>query len=113
MSNMQLTLLVGTLITLVGIIYTAKKTRMDVRYTIIWILWGLVLIVFSLFPQLFDVISSICGIATPTSTVFLVFIFLCYAMTYYVYIRISTMNNEIKKLTYEVADLRKQIEEHE
>ncbi|MCF0114442.1 MAG: DUF2304 domain-containing protein [Erysipelotrichaceae bacterium] len=113
MTSFQLTLMMGTLITLLGIIYTSKKTNMDVRYTVVWVLWGLIMFIFSLFPWLFDVISNICGIATPTSTVFLVFIFLGYVMTYYVYITISKMQNQIKQLTYEIAALRKKMDDHE
>lgn len=113
MTSFQLTLMIGTLVTLFGILYSAKKTNMDVRYTVVWVLWGLVLFVFSLFPWLFDVISRVCGIATPTSTVFLVFIFLSYVMSYYLYIRISQVQNQIKQLTYEVAALRKKLDEHE
>ena len=47
----------------------------------------------------------------PVNTVFLIMIALLYGLTFYVYIMISKHNEEIIKLTYEVAYLRKEMDE--
>ena len=49
----------------------------------------------------------------PVNAVFLIMIALLYALTFYVYITITKHNEEIIKLTYEIAALKKRVEELE
>lgn len=47
----------------------------------------------------------------PVNTVFLINIFLLYCFTFYVYLKLSKHNEEIINLNYEIANLKKQIED--
>ena len=47
----------------------------------------------------------------PVNAVFLIMITLLYDLSFYSYIMISKHNDEIIKLTYEVASLKKKLEE--
>ena len=65
----------------------------------------------AVFPEIFYSLSSLLGIQLPVNTVFLIMTALLYALTFYVYIMISKHNEEIIKLTYEVASLKKELDE--
>ncbi len=113
MSTLQISMLLGSLATLVFILQTAKRTHMNIRYSVIWILWSLIMIVLSIFPKLIDAIARVLSISIPVNALFLVLIFFLYIITYYVFIRLSEQNEKIKTLTYEIAELKKRMnEEH-
>ena len=109
--GLQTSLLIGSLGTLLFIILTARKVRMNIRYTVVWIVWVIAVMILSLFPILIDQISAILGIATPVNAVLLIFIFLAYLMNYYLFYKVSQQNEQIRSLTYELARLRKEIHE--
>lgn len=111
--NLQTSLLFGTICTLAFIFITIKKTNMNIRYSIAWISWGVIVLIFSLFPSLIDVISSLLSISVPTNTVFLVFMFLLYIMSFYLFIKVSKLTDEIKTLTYSIAKLKQQVEQND
>lgn len=111
--NYQTTLFLGTAITLVFIVLAVIRTKMNLKYAIVWILWGFVMLVLSSYPGIIDKLSYSIGISIPANTVFLIFIFLLYVMCFYLFIKISTLTSEIKNLIYSVSVLKKKIEEYD
>ncbi|MEA4821268.1 MAG: DUF2304 domain-containing protein [Erysipelotrichales bacterium] len=109
--NLQFTLLLGSFLTFIFIIFIMKKVNMNVRYTIVWIIWGVIILLLSIFPTAIDKLSILLGIALPTNTLFLIFIFLVYLMCFYLFIKVSEMNEKIKQLTYEVAITKKELDD--
>lgn len=105
--NLQTSLIIGALATLFFVIYVSKKTRMNIRYAIVWIFWCFIILLLSVFPKLIDFIAETLSISTPTNAVFLIFIFLGYLMSFYLFIKVSQLNDRIKILTYECAELRR------
>ncbi|MEG0578254.1 MAG: DUF2304 domain-containing protein, partial [Bacilli bacterium] len=71
--SLQFSLLFACIITLIFIFYTIKKTRMNIRYAIVWISWGLVVLILSIFPKIIDYLSYILKISLPVNTIFLIF----------------------------------------
>lgn len=112
-SGLRIGLLIASIITLVFILTNVRKNKMNIHYSMIWIIWGIVLILISVFPQIIFFISDILGIEIASNTVFLIMIFLLYCLTYYIFLTLSKHNREIIDLNYEIANLRKKIEELE
>lgn len=113
MSSLYLGLLVASIITLVFILFNVVKNKMNIHYSMIWIIWGAILVIISIRPQLIYQLSGLLSIEMPSNTVFLIMIFLLYCLTYYIFLVISKHNNEIVDLNYEIANLKKKIEELE
>lgn len=111
MSSYQYTLFFGTSVTIIFIIVSVIRTKMNLKYAIVWILWGFVMLVLSTYPGIIDKVSYLLGISIPANTVFLIFIFLLYLMCFYLFIKVSNLTNEIKNLTYAVSVLKKKTEE--
>ena len=98
---------------LLFILYLTVKNYIDIHYAMVWILWSILLIIISLFPCTVDWITHVLKILYPSNTIFLVFIFLSYCLSLYLYLTITKHNKQIQNLNYEVAALKKKIEELE
>lgn len=113
MKTLQICLLTVSVIMLIVVVCQVRKNKMNIHYSVIWIIWGLLLIFLAAFPSVLDYISQLLSIATPTNTLFLIMIFLLYCLTFYIYLKISKHNEEIIDLNYELASLKKKVEEIE
>ena len=110
-SGLRIGLLIASLCVFACILFFVVKRKLNIKYSIVWILWSLLTLMMAIFPEMFYGLSDLLGIEMPVNAVFLIMIFLLYLLTFYVYIMISKHNEEIIKLTYEVASLRKQLED--
>ena len=111
MYDWSLYLLLGSIATLIFVVVTGKKMNMNIRYLIVWIIWSIVIMILSIFPQIIEIIARLLHIATPALAILFVFIFLAYIISYYLFINASISNNKINKLIYEISLLKKEIEE--
>lgn len=111
MNKLYLGLLIASILTLVFILSNVVKNKMNIHYSMIWIIWGAVLVIISLFPEIIYKLSDLLNIEMASNTVFLVMIFLLYCLSYYIFLVISKHNEEIVSLNYEIANLKKKMEE--
>ena len=111
MYDWSLPFIIGSTAILIFLIITSKKYHMNIHYLIVWILWAVFIAILSLFPHLIVIISDLLNIATPSLAILVIFILLLYLISYYLFIKSSNQNDRINKLTYEVAELKKEINE--
>ena len=109
--SLRLGLLLASLLVFVFIIFAVVRRKLNIKYSIVWLLWALLSLLMAIFPESFYGLSDLLGIQMPVNTVFLIMTALLYALTFYVYIMITKHNEEIIRLTYEVATLRKELDE--
>lgn len=109
--NLRLGLLVASLIAFSLVLFFVISKRLNIKYSIIWILWALLSLIMAIFPEIFYFFSRVVGIALPVNGVFLIMIGLLYGLTFYVYIMISKHNSQINQLTYEIAILKKKLDD--
>jgi len=110
-SSLRLGLVLASVLVLAFIIVTVVHRKLNIKYSIVWMLWALASLLMAIFPETFYVLSDLLGIQMPVNTVFLIMTALLYALTFYVYIMITKHNEEIIKLTYEISALKKQLSE--
>ncbi|MBQ2658422.1 MAG: DUF2304 domain-containing protein [Erysipelotrichaceae bacterium] len=110
-SSLRLGLLIASLIAFSFVLFFVLNKKLNIKYSIVWLLWALSTLIMAIFPETFYQFSHLVGIAIPVNAVFLIMIGLLYGLTFYVYIMISKHNLEIIRLTYEVARLKKELEE--
>ena len=110
-SGLRLGLLIASLIAFSFVLFFVIKKRLNIKYSIVWLLWALFSLIMAVFPETFYEFTRLVGIALPVNGVFLIMIGLLYGLTFYVYIMISKHNDEIIQLTYELAVLKKELKE--
>lgn len=111
--NLYTILLIVSILILIYVIYEVTKNKMNIHYSLVWILWAIGMIIISIFPGIVTWITRLLGIQYASNTIFLIFIFLLYALSFYLFLTISKHNDELVKLNYEIANLKKKINELE
>ena len=109
--KLQIGLFLVSFITLLVVLNSVVKNKMNIHYSMVWILWGIGMIRLSLFPQSIFYITKVLSIQMPVNTVFLVMIFLLYCLTFYVFLKLSKQGEEIINLNYEIASLKKKVDD--
>lgn len=109
--GLRLGLLIVSLFATAFIIFCIVKNKLNIKYSIVWLLWAMLTIVMSIFPETFYAVADLLGIELPVNAVFLIMSALLYGLTFFLYLTISKHNEEIIQLTYEIADLKKKVEE--
>ena len=107
----QVILLIASIIMLLFVVNRVQKNKVNIRYSVIWIIFCLFLILISIFPDIIISLSKLIGIQVPSNMIFLFVIFFLLWLIFYLYIKISKHNDEIIKLDYEIAKLKKEVED--
>ncbi len=106
-------LLVGVLLYLMIIIYLMKKGRMSLKYSLMWFLAGLVLLICAIFPQIVGHITRLMGIYSETNGVF--FVGVCFIILIILSLTsiASGLSERIRTLVQTQAMLEKRVRELE
>lgn len=75
-----------------------RKSKMSLDSAALWVLWSLGVVFIAFFPEIITWISHILGIAAPINSVFLIMIFLLYALVFFAYIKVSLLEEKLKNL---------------
>ena len=110
-TSLRLGLLIAALLVFALIVMCIFKKLLNIKYSIVWLVWSLLSLLMAIFPETFYRLAHILGIEMAVNAVFLIMIFLLYALVFYLFIMISKHNEEIVQLTYEISSLKKEIEE--
>lgn len=100
---LRITLIVVSLITLIFIAKKIRSSKVKLEDSIFWICFAVLIFLFSLFPQVFYVLSSAAGTYAPVNFVFLFFIFVLLIQSFNLSMRISQADTKIKELTQQLA----------
>lgn len=99
---------IGTLVTVLKRIRKAKLTIEDSMY---WILLAMMFVVFALFPVVPDTLARLLGIYSTANFLFLFMIFLLLMRMFAMSMRISTLEDKLRKLVQDRALSEKEARE--
>lgn len=105
MERVQIIAILGSLI-LLGIIFHLVRTkRLRIQYSLLWILTGIIVLIFSIWRGLLDLIARLAGISYPPNALFLIgFLFFLLIMLHFSLV-ISKLYEGNQKLTQRLAIL--------
>jgi hypothetical protein len=87
------------------------RGKLRTEYSIIWILIGLILMVFSLWRQSLDLLAKFFGVFYAPSLIFIFFFFMIFIFLIHLSVVNSKQHEQIKKLAQEIALLKEKISE--
>ena len=90
-----------------------KKNRLLLKYSLLWIFAGVVMLLFAIWPSLLDRISRIVGIYNPANALFIIAFFCVILILISLTSIVSAMNEKIKRLVQNQALLEARIRELE
>ncbi len=105
--RLQILLFVVIMLLLVWITRQIKSRKLELRYTLSWLLLIVALLILVVFPQLLNGLSEVIGVQSPMNTLFLCGFVFSLTIIYTLTAAVSKQSEEIKKLTQKVALLEK------
>lgn len=108
---LRIALLVVTLIYIYIVLKAVKYKRMQISFSIFWLLTGLILIIALIFPGLVQNISAWVGFGLTVNMVFFVAIFLSFYLIFNLNIMLSKENRKNTLLIQEISLLKKEVQD--
>lgn len=105
--RLQIILIGCMLAAMIFIIHMIHRKRMSFRYGLGWILVVVCLMLMAAFPWILNKIAEFMGIASPVNTLFLFGFCFAVFLIFSLSVTVSKQADKIKKLTQEIAILRK------
>ena len=108
---LRVILIASSLAMLAFVIRKVKKSKMQIEYTVFWVLFGVLLLFISLVPQIVYFFAKLIGIQSPTNLVLAFIIFILVIKQFLMTIEISQLEVKIKELVEEISIKDKEKEE--
>jgi hypothetical protein len=110
-SSTYLVALVGSLLVLAGIVELLRRRQLGEKYAVLWLVVGIVLLVFTVFPGLLTGLASGLGVAVPTNLMFFIGILFLVGVVLHLSWEVSRLENETRKLAEDLAILQLDVAE--
>ena len=99
---LRIILVVISMLSMLNILKRVRKSKLQIEYSIFWIVFSILLILVAVFPQPMFVLAQILGIHSPANMVFLFVIFI-------LLIKLFNMTIEVSQLQYKQQELVQKI----
>ena len=98
---------------LVAVFLLVRKNRIILKYSLLWLLTCLVLLLLAIFPEILDTVSRWIGVYVPSNAFFAILLFCIFLMLISFSIIVSSDQRAIVRLTQEISVLENRIRELE
>ena len=120
----QVLLIFGAVLMTYYIMKRIRQSKLQIEYSIFWIVFSAILLVFSIFPFLVALLTRMIGMELPVNFIFLFFILILILKAFFQTIETSALENKVRNLTQrlaieekdrqeELTEMKKRIEEIE
>jgi len=109
MDNIQIALIVSSVLFLLFIFELTRKKRIREAYSLIWFLVGLVMLVFSIFRGLLDHLAALFGVIYAPALIIPIILLMGLMLGIHFSIVISRLTEDNKRLIQEVGLLRQRL----
>lgn len=111
--ELQIWMLLGAAAYLLLIFWMLKTHRLNVRYSLVWLVFGLALVLFAAVPYVVFVLRDIFDIQMPSNLVFALVIGFMLLIALSISAAITDFAERIKRLTQTIAILEKRVRQLE
>lgn len=111
--KLQIMSLIGLIFYFCSIIYLLRKKSISLKYTLMWIISGITMIVVVIFPKLLIGITSLLGIQVASNALFGIVIFFILLILMSLTGIVTGLNEKNKRLVQTLAILEKRVRELE
>lgn len=109
--NIFLVSIIFCLFFLVVVIDLIRRRRLEERYSILWIVIGLIMLVLSIFPSFLETISQLLHVVYPPSLLFFLGYVFALVVILHLTMVVSKLHRQMTRLIQEVALLKNEREE--
>lgn len=108
-TQLQLSLLFGITIYFILLYILLKKNKVQLKYILIWLFFGILTLIFTLLPEVIIKVSDFLGIFEITNAIFLIVIFFIIIVLMSLTIIVSALSNKNKELIQTIAILENRL----
>lgn len=101
--SFRLLLFFCSLCTLLFILSRIRQSKMQIEDSIFWFFFSGFLFVLSIFPQIAVWAANVLGLQAPINVVYLAVIFLLIIKQFFMTLRISQLDSQVKSLAQKIA----------
>ena len=94
------------------IIHYVRKEVMDLKYTLVWILSGLIILILAFVPESITIFSHFVGIALPVNALFLMGLLFSLVIIFTMTVTISKISLRVTRLAQEVAIIKLELDKY-
>ncbi len=113
MNLVQVAAIAGSAVILFVVIELIRRNHLKERYSLIWLVTAIALIVFSVWRRLLDVVARFFGIYYAPSFLFLLAIIFLIMLLLHFSTIVSSLSEKNRRLAQDLAMLRSRIEKRE
>ena len=107
--HLRLVLLIAIIIYFLFLYHFLKRGQLIIKYTLLWFLLGLVMLIVIIFPQIILFITKICGIKEMVNGIFAIVCFGMLVILISLTAIVSKLNEKNKNLVQKVALLEQRL----
>ena len=111
--SLKLVLIVITLIYILLILKSIKKKKLQMSFSLFWLITGILLIIALVIPNLVENISKTLGFEIPANMLFCLTIFVSFYLIFNLTVALAKENKKNTLLIQEVSLLKKRVDELE
>lgn len=109
--QLRLILIISSFLFFFCILYYIRRSKLNTDYAVIWLLWGIGVILISVFPEIVSAAALMLGVYAPYNALYLIMIFLLYVFLFILYLRFSRTEDKLTALIHETTRLKKELDE--
>lgn len=110
MTSVQIASIMGSVLALVTILELARRRRLQVRYSLLWLASSVVLLLFSVWRGLLETVASALNVYYAPSVLLLFIIVLGFFLFVHFSVIVSELSKRVTTLTQELAILQEKLE---
>lgn len=111
--TLRIFLIIGILVFLVIILQMLKNKKLNLKYTLVWLLSAFVMLIATIFPGIVNIVAASIGIISPVNFVFVLEGMFVLLILLSLTAIVSHINNRIYRLIQSLAILEKRVRELE
>ena len=106
--RLQVVLILAVILYFILLFVLLKENRLILKYSLLWIFSGALMLILALFPGLLTELAHLVGVYDPVNALFAVIAFCAILVMVSLTSIVSTQNEKIKRLVQQIAILEKE-----
>lgn len=102
-SLLRIVLIIGSVIFLAALVISIKKSKLSNDVATLWIIFSLLILLISIFPEIIVYIVKGLGIDSPVNGVYLIFIVILLILSFALFVKVSTLENKLNDLVQKLG----------
>lgn len=101
--SLRVLLIAVALISSGSMLQKIRKSKLQIEYTLFWVIFGVLLILMAIFPGVVQMVANWMGIYSPANLVFAAIIFILLVKNFFMTVELSNLEVKLKELAQTFA----------